>query len=176
MGSKRGGGMKQMSGKAGLPPSPYGSPPIYLPFSAVDIPLQQNPSQFISSAGHWWLWYPFAPVCEPGWNAALQAVPPIQASPYRELIDYQMPVGEQDMIIPFEVEKVSPVILLSGPMIANFLDANPLTGLAFTVLNMSTSLLVIQLNALLPAGDPATTTPESPLSNYRFKAMATVVG
>jgi hypothetical protein len=81
-----------------------------------------------------------------------------------ELIDYAMPMGVQDMVIPFAVEKVSPVLLLSGPMIVNFVDGNPLTGLSFTVLNISTSLLVIQLNALL----------DSP--NYRFKSLITVVG
>jgi hypothetical protein len=75
-----------------------------------------------------------------------------------------MPAGVQDMIIPFAVEKVSPAILLSGPMIINTVDASPLTGLSFTVLNISTSLLVIQLNALL----------DSP--NYIFQALARVVG
>lgn len=115
----------------------------------------------------------------------LHAVLPIMASPYFELIDYEMPAGVQDMIIPFSVEKVSPVIMLSGPMIINVVDMNPLTGLSFTVTNISTSLLAIQLNALLPAKDEVTgplpgggsvEDGSSDVSNYRFRALATVVG
>jgi len=85
-----------------------------------------------------------------------------------------MPANQQDMVIVFAVEKVSPVILLSGPMIMNVVDRDPLTGLAFTVTNLSTALVAIQLNALLPAAVP----PSSPagLSNYYFKAFAQVVG
>jgi hypothetical protein len=109
-------------------------------------------------------WMPFAPVTEAGWCQVLKPVLPIPATMYGELINYTMPEGVQDMIIPFAVEKVSPVLLLSGPMITNFVDASPLTGLSFTVVNMSTSLLVIQLNALL----------DSP--NYRFMALVQVVG
>jgi hypothetical protein len=105
-------------------------------------------------------------------------VTPLQPTPYYELINYQMPSGIQDMIIPFLVEKVSPVILLSGPMIINVVDETPLTGLGFTVTNISTSLLAIQLNALLPAAAQLTeeelTT--SNLSNYWFRALATVQG
>jgi hypothetical protein len=155
---------------------------VYLPFSAVAAPLQQNPSLFSSSTGFCWSWYPFAPVVDAGWNQALHAVVPITASPYSELINFQMPPNEQDMIIPFSVEKVSPVILLSGPMILNTVDENPLTGLSFTVLNVSTSLLVIQLNALLPEQDagpppePPPPQPFPPVSNYWFRALATVVG
>jgi hypothetical protein len=74
-----------------------------------------------------------------------------------------MPAGVQDMIIPFQVEKVSPALLLSGPMIVNVVDAEPLTGLSFTVTNLSTSLLAIQLNALLDS------------ANYVFNALVTVV-
>jgi hypothetical protein len=135
-----------------------------LPFSAVAQPLQQQPSGFISTAGFCWGWQPFAPVVDAGWNQALHAVLPVTADPYHELINYAMPVGVADMVIPLAVEKVSPVLLLSGPMISNFVDASPLTGLSFTVINMSTSLLVIQLNALLDS------------SNYRFQALVTVVG
>jgi hypothetical protein len=138
--------------------------PIYLPFSAVEAPLQQNASYFVSSTGYWWDWYPFAPNVEPGWNDTLRPVPSFEASPYGELIDYGMPQGVADMIIPFSVEKISPVLLLSGPMIVNVVDDNPLTGLSFTVTNISTSLLVIKLNALLDTG------------NYRFKGFVRVVG
>ena len=147
-----------------LPTNPYGSPPIYLPFSEVASPLTQSPSLFSVNAGMYWRnWYPFAPVTCPGWNEGLHPVCPITATPYGELIDYAMPMGVQDMIIPFAVEKVSPGLLLSGPMISNFVDVNPLCGLAFTVLNISTSLLVIQLNALM----------ESP--NYVFSALVSGV-
>jgi hypothetical protein len=112
-----------------------------------------------------------------GWNQALHAVLPVTSNPYHELISYQMPSGIQDMVIPFAVEKVSPVLLLSGPMIVNVVDEEPLTGLGFTVLNISTSLLVIQLNALLPPLDAETNPPgASALSNYVFKALVTVVG
>lgn len=172
--------MEQAKPKSALPPSPYGSPPIYLPFSAVEGPLTQNPMQFVyvTSKGYQWCWYPFAPVVDAGWNQVLQAVTPLQPTPYYELINYQMPSGIQDMIIPFLVEKVSPVILLSGPMIINVVDETPLTGLGFTVTNISTSLLAIQLNALLPAAAQLTeeelTT--SNLSNYWFRALATVQG
>jgi hypothetical protein len=179
MGSKSEGGMKQnlAVSKTSLPPSPYGSPPVYLPFSAVQAPLEQNPSLFSSSAGFCWSWFPFAPVVDAGWNQALHAVVPVVPSPYSEIINFQMPPNVQDMIIPFGVEKVSPVILLSGPMIINVVDASPLTGLGFTVLNVSTSLLVIQLNALLPVPELPSHGPEgNPLSNYWFRALATVVG
>lgn len=155
-----------------LPPSPYGSPPIYLPFSAVDPPMRQVPSLFVTSAGYSWGWYPFAPVVDAGWNEALHAVLPIQPTPYNELIDFVLPPLTQDIIIPFCVEKVSPVLLLSGPMILNTVDADPLTGLSFTVMNLSTSLMAIQLNAFLPEKVP----PVSGQSNYRFRALVTVVG
>lgn len=152
-------------------PPPY--PPIYLPFSAVAGPLQQNASQFVTSVGSEWAWYPFAPIVDAGWNEALHAVMPVVNNAYHELLDYQMPAGEQDMVIPFCVEKVSPFLLLSGPMIVNVVDVNPLTGLSFTVTNISTSLLTIQLNALLPAA----AAPAGPLlSNYHFRALVTVVG
>jgi hypothetical protein len=149
---------------AGLPPSPYGSPPIYLPFSAVEAPLQQSPSAFVTSTGYAWSWYPFAPITDAGWNQWLRPVILPQPSPYAELIDYAMPQGVQDMIIPFAVEKISPVILLSGPMIVNVVDASPLTGLSFTVTNLSTALMAIQLDALLDS------------ANYRFKGFVQVVG
>lgn len=157
-----------------LPASPYGSPPIYLPFSAVDAPLQQNPSAFATSTGLAWAWYPFAPITEAGWNQWLEPVIAPQPSPYCELINYRMPSHTQDIIIPFLVEKVSPVILLSGPMIVNVVDASPLTGLSFTVFNISTALIAIQLNALLP--DPDTGPVAGGLSNYYFRAFAQVAG
>ena len=138
--------------------------PIYLPFSAVQPPLTQNPSQFVTSSGYAWAYQPFAPVVDAGWNEALHAVMPVVPSAYSEIINYMMPANVQDMIIPFQVEKVSPVLLLSGPMIVNVIDATPLTGLGFTVTNISTSLLAIQLNALLDTG------------NYMFRALVTVVG
>ena len=161
--------------RAALPPSPYGSPPIYMPFSAVAGPLQQNASQFVTSAGFCWAWYPFAPIVDAGWNEALHAVLPVTNNAYHELINYAMPTNTQDMIIPFSVEKVSPVLLLSGPMIVNTVDANPLSGLSFTVTNISTSLLAIQLDALLPPPDPPADQ-SSAVSNYRFMALVTVVG
>lgn len=152
-------------------PPPY--PPIYLPFSAVAGPLQQSPSAFVSSVGSEWAWYPFAPVVDAGWNEALHAVMPVCNNAYHEIINYFLPANVQDMVIPFAVEKVSPFLLLSGPMIGNSIDPNPLTGLSFTVTNLSTSLMEIQLNAKLPAAAP----PRGPLfSNYGFRALITVVG
>jgi hypothetical protein len=109
-------------------------------------------------------------VVDAGWNDALHAVLPVEATPYHELIDYAMPSMMQDMVIPFRVEKVSPVLLLSGPMILNVVDPTPLTGLSFTVTNLSTSLMGIQLNALLPV------VPASSTSNYRFRGLISVVG
>ena len=156
-----------------LPPSPYGSPPIYLPFSAVTAPLQQTPSQFTSSQSYAWMWIPFAPVTDAGWNEALHAVLPVVNDPYHELLNYPLPANQPNVIIPFAVPKQSPVLLLSGPMIVNTVDAAPLTGLSFTVTNISTSLLGIVLNANLPAG---TGSAGPSVSNYTFQGLVTVVG
>lgn len=146
-----------------LPRNPYGSPPIYLPFSAVNAPLQQIPSGFEATYGCAGYRKPFAPVVDAGWNEALHGVIPVSADPYHELLDYPLPQGIQDVIIPFQVAKVSPVLIISGPMIVNMVDPSPLTGLSFTVTNISTALLAVQLNALLDS------------RNYRFTGLVTVV-
>lgn len=113
---------------------------------------------------------PFAPVTEAGW-LNLVACCPVVPDMFQELINYVMPSGVQDMIIPFAVAKISPVILLSGPMILNSVDAAPLSGLSFTVMNLSTSLMAIQLNAILPEGAVV----GSGLSNYVFRGLVMVV-
>jgi len=81
---------------------------------------------------------------------------------WAEYLDYALPAGIQDVIIPFAVEKISPALLLMGAMIINLVDASPLSGVAFIVEHMSTSLIAIQLNCLLDSG------------NYRFQALVTV--
>ena len=116
------------------------------------------------------MWIPFAPVTDAGWNEALHAVLPVVNDPYHELLNYPLPANQPNVIIPFQVAKQSPVLLLSGPMIVNAIDTNPLTGLAFTVTNISTSLLGIVLNANLPVGA------NPPASNYSFQGLVTVVG
>lgn len=146
-----------------LPRNPYGSPPIYLPFSAVEAPLLQNPSGFEQTYGCTGYRKPFSPVVDAGWNEALHGVIPVSADPYHELLNYPLPEGIQDVIIPFVVPKVSPVIVLSGPMIVNMVDLRPLTGLSFTVTHISTALLALQMNALLDS------------RNYRFTGLVTVV-
>lgn len=147
-----------------LPPNPYGSPPIYLPFSSVERPLLQTPSLFTTSCGFRLFWQPFAPVTDEGWNEALHAVLPVVPDPWHELIDYKLPAGELNIIIPFLVEKVSPVILITGPMIVNTVDTDPLAGVTFVIVNISTSLLAIKLNMVLDTG------------NYHLMTLATVVG
>jgi len=79
-------------------------------------------------------------------------------------LDYALPQGIQDVLIPFAVEKISPVLLLNGPQIINLVDSAPFANVSFCVTNMATSSLCIQLNCLLDSG------------NYRFQALVTVMG
>lgn len=164
-----------------LPPSPYGSPPIYLPFSAVQAPLTQSPSGFsevppiYGLAGAGWRGAPFAPVTTPG--APFQLVTSAVPSMWAELVDQALPANTQDIIISFAIEKISPNLALTGPMIINVVDLDPLTGLSFTVMNISTALLAIQLNALLPDKGSFQTPPVvTGTTNYRFRSYVTVVG
>jgi len=138
--------------------------PIYLPFSAVQSPLTQFPSEFVNSGGYGRYWFPFARVAEAGWNEALHPVITLQPSKWSEAIDWPLKAGVQDQIVPFAVEKISPVILLNGAMIVNEVDPLPYANVSFIVTNLSTSLLAIQLNCLLDSG------------NYRFQALAMVIG
>jgi hypothetical protein len=137
--------------------------PIYLPFSSVVQPLTQAPSQFSGGQSVTWGWQPFAPVVDAGWNEALWAVIPVTNDAYHELVNFALPSGANSAVIPFAVEKVSPALLLSGPMIVNTVDANPLSNLTFTVTNISTSLLAISLSSNLDSG------------NYKFQGLVTVV-
>lgn len=138
--------------------------PVYLPFSGVAAPLSQNPSQFTSTTGYSWGPYPFAPVVDAGWNEALWAVIPVTNDAYHELVNYAIPNGANAAVVPFQFTKVSPVLLLSGPMIVNSVDTNPLSNLTFTVTNISTSLLAISLSANVDS------------ANYLFQGLVTVVG
>jgi len=159
---------------AEMPTNPPPSPPIYLPFSAVEAPLQQEASCFVTSFGMMWWLQPFAPVTEAGWNETLRCVGPITPNKYSEIVDYVLPSGVQDVLIPFAVEKISPVVMLTGPMIINVIDdpSDLLVGLSFTLTNISTSSLSIQMNAILPSGSG----PDPSLSNYRWRSLVTVVG
>lgn len=137
---------------------------FYLPFSAVVPPLEQTATNLIAAENWFWALTPFAPVTDAGWNDVLQAVLPVTADPYHELLNVKLPINQPAVSIPFKVEKVSPVLLLTGPMIVNIVDSSPLTGLSFTVTNLSTSLINILLNMNLPT------------ANYTFQALVTVVG
>ena len=138
--------------------------PVYLPFSAVATPLAQTAAPFTSSSTYSWSWYPFAPVVDAGWNEALWAVIPVVNDAYHELLNFPLPVGQANVVIPFQFEKVSPVLLLSGPMIVNTVDNNPLSNLSFTITNISTSLLAVSLSANVDS------------ANYLFQGLVTVVG
>jgi hypothetical protein len=107
---------------------------------------------------------PYGPITDAGgWNETLRSVIPVRSTPWDEVIEYRLPEKRQEILIPFKVEKVSPALLLSGPMIFNFLDESPFANVNFMVTNLSTSLMALQLNCLLDS------------ENYWFRALVSVV-
>jgi hypothetical protein len=137
--------------------------PVYLPFSGVKAPLSTKASPYTAGQPFAREWVPFAPVADAGWNDTLRPVIPITPSPYQEVISFALPANQQDVLVPFTVEKVSPALLLTGPMIVNTVDSDPLSGIGFVITNLSTGLLTLQLNCLLPT------------TNYIFQALVSVV-
>jgi hypothetical protein len=137
---------------------------VYLPFTSVASPLGMVPSLFTVGQHFWRGRVPYSPITDAGgWNETLRSVIPVRSNPYDELVEYRLPENRQEILIPFKVEKVSPALILAGPMIFNVVDEEPFANVNFMVTNLSTSLMTLQLNCLLDS------------ENYWFRSLVSVV-